>query len=191
MPQILYQHRTLQPLSSSANVIIPGKRTVNESPTRDVDNTVNLARLAMLQAMYPVKYTDCKYGDDFTKARLFGSNRCFGLASSVFSRNFAGFTLRNWMLKSKGRPVQGQISSKYCKIHVRGVVKVSVFIKATLFGRTYRYPRAMFCSQWLFVRHPYGDLYLLFARESLDFSVIVDFCLSKLSYLPLEGVPFF
>ena len=84
MPQILYQHRTLQPLSSSANVIIPGKRTVNESPTRDVDNTVNLARLAMLQAMYPVKYTDCKYGDNFTKARLFGSNRCLGLASSVF-----------------------------------------------------------------------------------------------------------
>ena len=64
------------------------------------------------------------------------------------------------MLKSKGRPVQGQISSKSCKIHLRGVVKVSVFTKATLFGRTYRYPRAMFCSQWLFVRHPYGDLYL-------------------------------
>ena len=53
------------------------------------------------------------------------------------------------MLKSKGRPVQGQISSKYCKIHLRGVVKVSVFTKSTLFGRTYRYPRAMFCSQWV------------------------------------------
>ena len=75
------------------------------------------------------------------------------------------------MLKSKGRPVQGQISSKYCKIHLRGVVKASVFIKATLFGRTYRYPRAMFCSQWLFVRHPYGDLYLYlyFVRESVHF----------------------
>ena len=73
------------------------------------------------------------------------------------------------MLKSKGRPVQGQISSKYYKIHLRGVVKVSVFIKATLFGRTYRYPRAMFCSQWLFVRHPYCDLYLLFVRESVHF----------------------
>ena len=24
-------------------------------------------------------------------------------------------------------------------------------------------------SQWLFVRHPYGDLYLLFVRESEDF----------------------
>ena len=56
------------------------------------------------------------------------------------------------MLKSKGRPVQGQISSKYCKIHLRGVVKVSVFIKATLFGRTYRYPTAMFCSQWFNIR---------------------------------------
>ena len=73
------------------------------------------------------------------------------------------------MLKSKGRPVQGQISSKYCKIHLIGVVKVSVFTKATLFGRTYRYPRAMFCSQWLFVRHPCGDLYLLFVRESVHF----------------------
>ena len=52
--------------------------------------------------------------------------------------------MRNWMLKSKGRPVQGQISSKYCKLHLRGVVKVHVFIKATLFGHTYRYPRAMF-----------------------------------------------
>ena len=79
------------------------------------------------------------------------------------------YTEKNWMLKSKGRPVQGQISSKYYKIHLRGVVKVSVFIKATLFGRTYRYPRAMFCSQWLFVRHPYGDLYLLFVRESVHF----------------------
>ena len=49
------------------------------------------------------------------------------------------------MLKSKGRPVQGQISSKYCKIHLRGVVKVSVFIKATLFGRTYPDPRTLFC----------------------------------------------
>ena len=73
------------------------------------------------------------------------------------------------MLKSKGRPVQGQISSKYCKIHLRGLVKVSVFIKATLFGHTYRYPRAMFCSQWLFVRHPYSDFYLLFVRESVHF----------------------
>ena len=24
-------------------------------------------------------------------------------------------------------------------------------------------------TQWLFVRHPYGDLYLLFVRESEDF----------------------
>ena len=47
-------------------------------------------------------------------------------------------------MKSKGRPVQGQILSQYCKIHLRGVVKVSVFIKATLFGCTYRYARAMF-----------------------------------------------
>ena len=92
------------------------------------------------------------------------------------------------MLKSKGRPVQGQISSKYYKIHLRGVVKV-------LFGHTYRYPRAMFCSQWLYsygtrtatcICYSYGSQYI-----SLDFSVIVDSCLSKLSYLPLEGVPFF
>ena len=47
-----------------------------------------------------------------------------------FFRNFAAVALRNWMLKSKGRPVQGQISSKYSKIHLRGVVKVSVSIKA-------------------------------------------------------------
>ena len=94
------------------------------------------------------------------------------------------------MLKSKGRPVQGQISSKYCKIHLRGVVKVSVFIKATLFWRTYRYPRAMFCSGYSYgtraatcICYSYGSQYI-----SLDFSVIADSCLSKLSYLPLEGL---
>ena len=86
------------------------------------------------------------------------------------------------MLKSKGRPVQGQISSKYCKIHLRGVVKVSVFIKATLFGRTYRYPRAYGTRTATCICYSYGSQYI-----SLDFSVIADSCLSKLSYLPLEG----
>ena len=40
-------------------------------------------------------------------------------------------TAKYWMLKSTGRPGFGQISSKYSKIHLRGVVKVSVLIKAT------------------------------------------------------------
>ena len=45
-------------------------------------------------------------------------------------------------------------------------------------------------SQWLFVRHPYGDLYLLFVRESEDFmGFLCNSCnLSKLLYLPLEGL---
>ena len=51
---------------------------------------------------------------------------------ALFFQEFCSLSLRNWMVKSKGRPVQGQISSKCCKIHLKtGVVKASVFIKAT------------------------------------------------------------
>ena len=42
-----------------------------------------------------------KYGDDNTKARLFGSNRCLGLART-FS-DFCSLCTENSMLKSKGK----------------------------------------------------------------------------------------
>ena len=35
--------------------------------------------------------------------------------------------------------------------------------------RTTAKVRLLKFTQWLFVRHPYGDLYLLFVRESEDF----------------------
>ena len=51
---------------------------------------------------------------------------------ALFFQKFCSlYTEKYWMLKSTGRPVFGQISSKYSKIHLRGVVKVSFFIKAT------------------------------------------------------------
>ena len=51
---------------------------------------------------------------------------------ALFFHEFCSLCTEKYcMLKSTGRPVFGQISSKYSKIPLRGVVKVSVFIKAT------------------------------------------------------------
>ena len=47
-----------------------------------------------------------------------------GWPALFFQEFFSLCTEKYWMLKSTGRPVFGQISSKYSKIHLRGVAKV-------------------------------------------------------------------